>query len=257
MGIQPTMTEDDSATTLVVLQPGYLPWLGFFDQLLACSTFVYYDDVQYDRNGWRNRNRIKSSVGPLWLTIPVLQNGRFGQAINEVEIDHRFQWARKHIRSLRQNYVHAPFKEPYISELEGCLMKPWLGLCELNIAVTEMMMNWLGLKRSIYRSSQLGISGERNERLLNICRYFGAKKYFSGAAAKSYLDVPLFQKSGIAVAFQDYRHPVYSQQWKGFIPYLSTLDLILNTGPDSLGLLLEAKSDPVFCSETESEHGGF
>lgn len=245
---------EHSLTTVAVLQPGYLPWLGFFHQLWSCSHFVYYDDVQYDRNGWRNRNRIKASNGPLWLTVPVLQNGRFGQTIRDVEIDNKAAWPKKHMRSLRQSYVHAPFKEPYLSEFEELISKPWRYLCDLDIAITEMMIGWLGLKRSMHRSSELGIGGGRSERLLAICQHLGAGRYFSGAAAKVYLDVPLFQQFGIAVEFQDYHHPVYPQQWGEFIPYLSTLDLILNVGPDSLALLVGAKPSPASCSSLDTGH---
>src|SRR5665213_1303312 len=104
-------------TTLVVLQPGYLPWLGFFDQMRRADWFVYYDDVQFDKGGWRNRNRIKSSSGAQWLTVPVLHTGLDAQRIDRVRIDNRRGWARKHIQSVRQAYAKAPHVDPYLSEL--------------------------------------------------------------------------------------------------------------------------------------------
>ncbi len=117
--------------TLVVLQPGYLPWLGFFDQLSRADVFVYYDDVQYDKHGWRNRNRIKTQSGPQWLTVPVLHHGRGLPRILDAEIDRRQPWARKHVASLRQAYARAGAAARYLPELEELLCRPWDRLVDL------------------------------------------------------------------------------------------------------------------------------
>lgn len=224
-------------TRVVVLQPGYLPWLGFFDQLLRCDLFVYYDDVPFDKHGWRNRNRIKSPQGPLWLTVPVRSGGRHGQAILDVEIDNRLPWARKHLASIAQNYAKAPYLGHYLPELEELLRRPWHLLVELDIALAALMCEWLGIERTIVRASRLAVGGDRSERLLNICRHFGAQRYLSGDAARSYLDTGLFAASGITVEWQNYRHPRYRQLHGEFLPYLSALDLLLNMGPESLSVL--------------------
>ena len=223
--------------TLVVLQPGYLPWLGFFDQLRRCDLFVYYDDVQFDKNGWRNRNRVKSPDGPHWLTVPVLLSGHGLPRIVEVEIDRRMAWPSKHIGTIRQFYSRAPYARRYLHELEELLSRDWRLLVELDIAVVELMCSWLGLSRTMVRSSELDIGGDRSERLLNICRRFGARTYLSGSAARDYLDVSAFDRAGIHVQWQDYEHPVYPQLHGDFVPQLSTLDLILNCGDDSAGIL--------------------
>ena len=164
--------------TLVVLQPGYLPWLGFFDQLRRSDVFVYYDDVQFDRHGWRNRNRIRTASGPLWLTVPVLHAGE-PQAINEVVIDNTAHWARKHIGSLKQYYVKAPYAKRYLPELVHLLSLPWTSLVELDVAVTALLAGWLGLQRPTIRASSLGIAGARSERLIALCNHFGANRYLS------------------------------------------------------------------------------
>lgn len=227
-------------TTLAVLQPGYLPWLGFFDQVLRSDVFVFYDDVQFDKHGWRNRNRVKSAKGPLWLTVPVRHSGRSGQPINQTEIDPNLPWARKHVRSIAQHYAGAPFLSRYLPELEDLLCRHWASLAELDITLTKRMCEWLGVERKMYRSSELQISGDRNLRLLNLCRHFHANVYLSGSAAREYLDVAAFADAGISVVWQDFEHPLYQQLHGPFISHLSAIDLLLNVGPDSRAVLERA-----------------
>jgi hypothetical protein len=227
--------------TIVVLQPGYLPWLGFFDQLRRCDVFVYYDDVQYDKHGWRNRNRIKTQQGPQWLTVPVRHGGLGFPKILDVEIDTRTPWARKHVLSIRQAYARAPFLARYLPGVEELLHAPWRQLVELDLALAGLMAESLGLRRRIERSSALGIGGERSERLVRICRHFGGTKYVSGNVASDYLDVPLFERNGIAVEWQDFTHPVYPQLHGEFMPYMSALDLLLNCGDESAAVLASAR----------------
>jgi len=225
-------------TTLVVLQPSYLPWLGFFDQFDRADIFVYYDDVGFDKNGWRNRNRIKTPRGPLWLTVPVLTAGRIGQPIVDVDIDNGQPWARKHVRSVREAYAKAPFAKRHLEELEALLAQPWARLVDLDLALTAAMCRWLDLTSiRVMRSSEIGITGERSARLLALCRHVGADHYLSGNAAQDYLDLALFEAHGIRVSWQNYRHPVYPQLHGPFVPYLSALDLILNLGPESLNIV--------------------
>ena len=223
--------------TLAVLQPGYLPWLGFFDLMRRADVFVYYDDVQYDTHGWRNRNRIKSPNGPHWLTVPVRHHGLNRPRILDVEIDDRGGWARRHVGTIRQFYGGAPYVDRYLSELEPLLHGPWDRLIDLDLAVASQMAEWLGVRTTVERSSTLAIDGERSERLVKICSHFGARRYLSGAAARTYLDVDLFARNGIEVIWQDYQHPVYAQQHGEFVPYLSALDLLLNSGGASAAIL--------------------
>ena len=217
--------------TVVVLQPGYLPWLGFFDQLSRADVFVYYDDVQYDKHGWRNRNRIKTQDGAQWLTVPVRHEGL--PRIADVEIDQRTAWARKHVASIRQAYARAPFLKRYLPAFEEVLQRKWERLVDLDLACASLMADWLGLKRQVERSSTLGIGGVRSERLVNICRHFGASRYVSGDSAAAYLDVPAFAAHDIAVEWQAYSHPTYPQLHGDFVPNLSALDLLFNCGPDA------------------------
>jgi len=224
-------------TCVAVLQPGYLPWLGFFDQMLRADVFVFYDDVPFDKHGWRNRNRVKSRMGPQWLTVPVRMGGKLGERIFDVQIDNNQPWGRKHIATLRQLYAGAAFKEKYLPALVEELSRPWDRIADLAIALTRMMASWLDIETPTYRSSELGVPGDRNTRLINICRHFGADRYLSGNAAQDYLDVAGFADEGIAVEWQNFQHPEYPQQYGEFVPFLSAIDLLLNCGPDSPALL--------------------
>jgi len=223
----------------VVLQPGYMPWVGFFDQMKRCDVFVYYDDVQYDRNGWRNRNRIKSASGPIWLTVPVRSKSRHKQLILDVDIDYQTSWPRKHLTSIYLNYNKSRYFKDYYHIIQDVLQQDWLKLVDLDIAVIEMIAGWLGITRKTVRSSQLKIGGNKNSRLIEICRYFKAVSYLSGNSALDYLDLKLFEEAGIAVEWQNFRHPVYPQAYGGFIPYFSAIDLILNVGCDAGNYLMK------------------
>src|SRR5262245_24707641 len=183
--------------TVVVLQPGYLPWLGFFDQMRRADVFVYYDDVQYDTHGWRNRNRIKTQQGPLWLTVPVRHSGLSKPRILDVAIDGRINWARKHVASIRQAYAGAPCVKQYVPALEEVVQASGDRVGDLDLAVASLMADWFGVRPHVERASMLGIDGGQTERLVSICRHFGATTYLSGSAARDYLDVALFERNGI------------------------------------------------------------
>jgi hypothetical protein len=230
------MTPDAKPKTLVVLQPGYLPWLGYFDQLRRADVFVVYDDVQFDKHGWRNRNRIKTPGGPLWLTVPVRHHGQGQPKNHEILIDGR-HWQRKHIASLSQYYARAPHASRYLPELTDLLNRGWTHLIDLDMAVAGRMAEWFGLPAPALRSSTLGISGEQSQRLIDMCRHFGCTRYLSGDAASDYLDVALFASQGVEVQWQNYQHPVYPQLHGPFVPRLSAIDLLLNCGDHSAGIL--------------------
>jgi len=222
---------------VVILQPSYLPWIGYFDQMHKADVFVYYDDVQYDRDGWRNRNRIRTKEGSQWLTVPVRLKGKFGIALNEIEIDEARDWRKKHRQSLHQGYARAPHIDRYRSGIDAILSEPTEKLVELNIRLTEHLNQELGIRTKTVRSSELGIGGGRVERLVSICQHVGASRYLTGEAAKNYLDASLFADAGIEIEFHDYRHPEYPQIHGGFTPYMSVVDLLFNCGPSSLKIL--------------------
>jgi len=225
-------------TVLAVLQPGYLPWLGFFDQMRRADVFVYYDDVQFDKHGWRNRNRIKTAQGVAWLTVPVYHKGRHGQLNRDVEIDNNSDWPRVHVRSLRQAYARANGAAAYLDEFEQLLCaRRWERLQDLDLAVAASLANRLGVSASPLLASSLGVPGTRSERLIGLCRRLGADTYLTGDAAAGYLDGDAFRRAGIEVVWQRYGHPVYPQLHGPFVPYLSAIDAVLNLGAGAASLL--------------------
>jgi len=222
---------------IAILQPGYLPWLGFFDQLRRSDCFVIYDDVQYTRRDWRSRNRIKTRTGPQWLTVPIVNRGRFLQLINEAEIDYGQDWVHKHLGAVRSNYARAPFFEEYFPELTSILEARPQRLVELDLDIIRFCAKWLEIETPILLASQLMVDGTSSDRLLNICNRLGALYYLTGDAARGYLDESLFAEAGITVEYHNYRHPQYKQLHGPFVPYLSIIDLLFNHGPDSLRIL--------------------
>lgn len=218
-----------------ILQPGYLPWTGFFEQMIASDVFVLLDDVQYDKHGWRNRNRVKSPSGPIWLSVPVLTKGRWGQLVNQVEIDpSNPRWPLKHVATLRQLYAHASCREHYLPELEKVLLSAHQRLLPLNLELIRLLASWLGIKNEVVLSSELSLSEcNPTERLVSICRQLGADTFYEGESGRDYIEMARFEAAGIRVVFQDYLPRPYMQLHGPFQPYLSVVDLILNQGPDS------------------------
>ncbi len=231
------MIDGTRKRTVGILQPSYLPWLGFFEQMNRCDIFVYYDDVQFEKGSWRNRNRIKTPEGPQWLTVPVTIKGQGFPSIKDVRINKVVPWAKKHVRAIIQNYSKAPFFDAYAASLFSLLERDWEFLIDLNLAILDWMIDQLGIQTKTVLSSELGIPGARVERLVGIIKRCGGDVFYEGQAGRSYIDVEEFEKEGITVMFQDYRHPEYPQLHGGFVSHLSVIDLILNCGPESLGII--------------------
>jgi len=222
-----------------ILQPGYLPWLGFFEQMYISDVFVIYDDVQYDKEGWRNRNRIKTAHGIQWLTVPVIVKFDAHPLITEVMIDNKMNWGKKHFSSIQQNYSKAPFYRKYISMFEDAYSKKWQYLIDIDMHFILKLSASLGIDCSkIIRYSTLNVGGSKIERLINICKLFKADTFYEGAAGKNYIDEDYFESHGIMVEYQDYKHPTYNQLYGDFVPYLSIIDLLFNHGDESLAVLL-------------------
>jgi len=224
-----------SGTTCVILQPSYVPWRGYFDQIKRADVFVFYDDVQYDKHGWRNRNRVKTPAGPRWLTVPVLHRGNVERAIpiNEIRTDPHADWRRKHLLTLEQSYGRAPYFDRYAPYLREVYRREWKLLAELTIETTIALARELAIGARFVRSSELGIGGERNERLVGILRSLGATHYITGPSARSYMDGSLFAAAGIDVEYMSYHYSEYPQLYPPFDPQVSILDLLFMTGPDA------------------------
>ncbi len=217
---------------VAIHQPEFLPWLGFLNKLHQCDTFVLLDHVQFEKNYFQNRNRIRTATphGWSWLTVPILTKGRFGQAICEVEMNESTDWRRKHLEAFRLHYAKAPAFEEYGPFLQAQYEKPWRRLTDFSMTLIEWIARSFGLERKILRSSEMGVGGARSRLLLSICEKVGATEYLSGISGRNYLETNLFEERGIRVRFQEFHHPVYRQCYEPFVPGLSSMDLLFNHG---------------------------
>jgi len=221
-------------TTVAILQSNYIPWKGYFDLIARVDEFVLYDDVQYTRRDWRNRNRIKTAQGPMWLTIPVRVGGRYLQRIRDVEVEGA-GWADKHWRSIVHHYAAAAAAGDYRSALEELYRTaPRRWLTEINEHFLRGICRLLDIRTRVRRSSELDLGGDRSERLVNMCRQLGASTYVSGPSASTYLDASRFQAEGIDVVWADYSgYQEYRQLHPPFDHHVSIVDLLMNEGREA------------------------
>jgi hypothetical protein len=219
----------------VVLQPSFVPWRGFFHQIQKADVFVFYDDVQYDKHGWRNRNRIKTAAGPRWLTVPVFHRGNVEHTIpiKDIRIDTHADWRRKHLLTLELSYAKAPFFDRYAPYLREVYGREWTLLADLTIETTIALARELGLATRFVRSSELGVAGDRNSRLVSILRSVGVTHYITGPSAKHYMDETLFAEAGISIEYMTYAYAEYPQLHPPYDPQVSILDLLFMTGPEA------------------------
>lgn len=220
----------------VILQPSYIPWRGFFHQIHKADVFVFYDDVQFDKRGWRNRNRIKTPSGPRWLTIPVHSRGHQLQhtPIQSIEISWETDWNQAHWRTLQQHYHKAPFFDRYRTLLDLFFSRHDTLLADFTIDLCIALARELGLTKTRFlRSSTLGATGTKTDRLVDVLQKIGATHYITGPSAREYLDESRLAAAGISVEYMDYSYPQYPQLYPPFDPQVSILDLLFMTGPEA------------------------
>ena len=220
--------------SVAILQSNYIPWKGYFDIIAAVDEFILFDDMQYTRRDWRNRNLIKSPQGTQWLTVPVHAKGKFHQRIRDTEIDGA-DWASVHWKALSQNYRRAPYFSTIARWLEPLyLAQPYSHLSILNRSLIEAICTYLGIQTVISNSWDYRLVDGRTERLADLCRQAGGSRYVSGPSARDYVDPEVFAGSDIELVWFDYEgYPPYPQQWGQFTHGVSILDLIFNCGPTS------------------------
>jgi len=224
-----------------VHQPQYLPWLGYFDKIRRADVFCFLDNVQYKKNDWQNRNRLKTAQGWQWLTVPVRY--RFPQKINEVTINNAVAWKTKHLQSLATNYSRAPYFKKYAPIFEQVYSQDWERLSDLNIVLIERLSAALGLDQgSAVKASDFDLREDPTDRLIDICKSLNADTYLSGQDGGNYMDLERFKQSGIQVVIQDFNHPVYPQIFNGFRSHMSVVDLLFNCGPESMEKIKENNS---------------
>jgi len=227
---------------LAILQPSYLPWLGFFDQMHRSDQFVIYDDVQFTRRDWRNRNRIRVREGSAWLTVPVIQKNKYEQSLLETKIDNTTLWKRKHLEAIRCHYSKTPYFELYFPWCEQIYSNDWKFLLDLSLETIHYLKGQLKIDTPLVRSSELETPGNKTERLIAICKQLGATHYLSGDSARKYISSREFSEQSIDLEYQVYQHPQYAQRYEGFVPFLSTIDLLFNCGDKSLDILKQTES---------------
>lgn len=230
--------EDRCNKTISIMQPTYLPWMGYFDLMDQVNIFVLLDSVQFEKRSWQQRNKIKSPKGELLLTVPVLTKGKFDQKINQVKINKSKHFPKDHLKAIGYNYNKAKYFKKIYPELEKILNKSFNLLVDLNIELIVWLKNLLGIKTKIKKSSLLKTRGRKADLLINICKLLNANTYLSPIGSKAYLkDGQIFKANNIRLSYQQFNHPQYCQLYGKFIPYLSILDLLFNKGSESLKVI--------------------
>lgn len=211
---------------ITILQPNYIPWRGYFDFFKQSDIFVVYDDVQYTKNDWRNRNYIKTPDGVQWLTIPIEHKHHMKSLIKDVDIIDN-GWQERHLKAVELNYINAPyFGEMYDMLKESIYEK---NLVKLNMSIITKILDYFGIRCKIYYSSEIGYNSlNPTERLVAICKHFNATEYLTGESAKDYLDTDKF--GDIRVLWHKYKEKIYPQLWGDFVSKISIIDLLMNCG---------------------------
>ncbi len=223
-------------------QPQTFPWIGYFAKIIQSDIFVILDNVQFKKNEWQNRNRLKTPNGWQWLTVPVIHN--FGQSIGDVKINTTTNWQNKHIQTLKTYYSKAPFSKLYFTEIEELYQKQWEYLSDFNLSGIKWILDKLNIQTPIKLASDLielqnKMEITPDDRLLFITKIMKADTYLSGAGGKNYLNTGIFPENDLQLIFQHFEHPVYRQLHGEFISHLSILDLLFNEGYNSLNIIKE------------------
>jgi hypothetical protein len=229
---------------VAIVQSSYIPWKGYFDLIRRVDEFILYDDAQFTRRDWRNRNRIKTAGGPAWLTIPVEVKGRYFQSIKDTKVSD-VRWNERHWRSIQASYARAPFYRAYKGAIADLyLAEQSTSLSEINYRFTAGLCNLLSIRTALTWSMDYSLCGDRTQRLVGLCQQAGATEYVSGPSARAYIDPTLFAAAGIVLTFMDYRnYPQYEQLHPPFDHHVSVIDLLLHTGPSAPEFLLPPQWD--------------
>jgi len=208
--------------------------------------FIFLDNVQFKKNDWQNRNKIKTSNGEQWLTVPVIHD--FGQKITEVKINNQANWKHNHLSSLQHSYAKAPFLEEYKDFFEKAYQQDWDSLVDLNIYFVEGLMQLLGIDTKIVKASDYDVTEDSTQRLIDLCKKVDVDTYIAGKDARKYMDFDAFKDQGIDVVIQEFEHPIYPQLWTekdetNFLSSMSVVDLLFNCGNESLKIIRQQGGD--------------
>ena len=227
---------------VAIVQSNFLPWRGYFDLIRQSDLFIIYDDVQYTKGDWRNRNRIKTPRGSEWITVPV-RHGPLAQRIEETLVNYSTPWARKMLKRIHDAYREAPHLEPYFAELTELLTPQASSISDLNVRLLRWACGHLGIATPLRMSREYEASGARTERLIEILGQAGATAYLSGPSARAYLEPALFERAGIGLEYKVYDYPEYEQLHPPFDPAVSIIDLLFMVGRAASTYLEAPSSD--------------
>ncbi|HMU45275.1 MAG TPA: WbqC family protein [Chitinophagaceae bacterium] len=229
--------------SIVITQSNYIPWKGYFDAINIADEFVFYDDMQYTRRDWRNRNKIKTKDGIKWLTVPVEAKGKYFQKINETKVSDPY-WGKDHWATLIHNYSKARYFGDYKEIFESLyLNNKELYLSKINYSFIKVICEILGIKTRFTWSSEFDLKEDRTERLVDICKKCDATDYYTGPSAKVYMNETLFLTENINIHYFDYSgYPPYNQLHGDFIHEVSIIDLLFNEGPNASKYLKSFKN---------------
>lgn len=231
----------EERTRVAIMQPTYLPWVGYFAMIDRADVFIYLDTVQFSRRSWQQRNRIKTAQGELMLTIPVHNKGKREQTIHEAQINHSSNFGVKHWRSIESAYRKAPYFAGNASKLEQHFMKPATNLADFNIGLIEILCEIFGIITPRQRSSTMKSQGRKAELLAALCREVGADCYLSALGSRDYIeDSQAFEEAGVTIQYHFYEHPVYAQTKGEFLPYMAAIDMLFHLGAEEALIAMRA-----------------
>jgi len=217
-----------------IIQSNYIPWRGYFDLISDVDLFVLYDDVQFSRGNWRNRNLIKTPTKPIWLTVPVKFSSKDKRKnIEDITIDFTQKWRQRHIKSIIQNYSKSPFFKKYSDGFFDLYYSDYSTISELNRILITWIMKQLKIATPVRLSAELNLTGRNTDRLICLLKEVGATTYLSGPTGKNYIDISEFKKAGIGLEFKTYNYEEYPQNFGDYLPNVSIIDLLFNCGEDS------------------------
>jgi hypothetical protein len=209
-------------------QPAYLPWLGYFDKIQRADKFIYLDTVQFQKNSFQNRNKIRTQQGSMWVTVPLRTKGHLVETLKSTTINNDIDWRRKHLGALQANYARAANFDAIFARLRPFYESDWTHLSDLCHAMLLSFLEGLSITTPVVKASELPpVEARKSDLVLELCRQAGATTYLSGSQGRDYLDLKSFADAGVVVEFQDYVHPVYSQLYPGFVPNMAVVDLLM------------------------------
>ena len=218
---------------IVIHQPQYFPYIGFFHKLSLADVYVVMDNTEFNKEGFIHRNKIITPSGYMWLTIPLIKESKI---IKNIKINNKLPWRKKHLKSIECYYKNSPHFNEIFPKIKKIINKESLTLHELDLELIKYLLEYLGINIKIVTESSLKISGKSNERLINICKSINANTYISGPGSKGYIDENLFNKAGISLVYQRFEHPQYEQRFSdnnNFFPNMGIIDLLFNKGKES------------------------